>query len=364
VSVGEVQVALKILTKVREQQPTLPLVLSTTTATGFQLAKRDVPANTEVIYSPVDFGSVVKRFLDTLRPSKIVLVEAEVWPNLLAEARKREIPVVLANARLSPRSARRYKRFRWLIEPIFSQLHSIYVQFPEDVEHWKSFGIAATRIHLLGSVKYDDRPASPKRVAEFRSLLESVWGPELPPTVLLASSFPGEELALLQAFQHAQVHAKLLLVPRHVERTADLIEELAKAGFAAVRRSQLPLPAPSSCQAVIVDTTGELRDWQYLPQAVVIGKSFLHKGGQNPVEAITAGTPVITGPHMDNFGSLMRQLLAVQGLQQVHTLTAAAGAVSDILKTSASAQASIAKARQALATHQGAAERTATALAS
>ncbi len=360
VSVGEVNVAAKLLLELRSEQPALPLVLSVGTTTGFLLAKNEVPVGVVVLYSPVDLRWVVRRFLNKLRPTKIVLIEAEVWPNLLALAAGRDVPVVLANARLSPRSFRRYLKLKVLIEPIFTQLAAVLVQYPEDVENWRSLGVAEDRIHLLGSVKYDDTQAVPSRLPEFRDLLAKIW-PTDPPKILLASSFPGEELGLLQALRKLGVKAKVLLVPRHVERTAALVAELAAAGFGVLRRSELTTAgsADADYDAVVVDTTGELRAWQYLPKAVVIGKSFLERGGQNPVEAIAAGTPVITGPHMRNFESLMKQLVACQGLRQVETLEAAAASVAEILENPEPAAAATERAREALRVHQGAARRTA-----
>src|ERR687887_165304 len=155
VSVGEVNIALKLANALRVLEPDLHCVLTTTTTTGFALANKNAPPWIEVLYTPLDYWPIMRRAFSTIRPTRIVLVEAEVWPNLVALAHERRIPTILANARLSPRSERRFRRFKFFVAPIFRQLKLVCVPSTEDAERWKHLGVASSRIHPVGNIKYD-----------------------------------------------------------------------------------------------------------------------------------------------------------------------------------------------------------------
>src|SRR6266480_372922 len=155
VSVGEVAIAFKLAAQLRAIQPDLFCVLTTTTTTGFAFANKDAPPWIEVMYSPLDFWPVMRRAFSVIRPARIVLVEAEIWPNLAAEAHARRIPLALVNARLSPRSERRFRRFQFLVAPTFRLLDLVCVQEPEDVDRWHRLGVERSRIKYTGSIKYD-----------------------------------------------------------------------------------------------------------------------------------------------------------------------------------------------------------------
>jgi 3-deoxy-D-manno-octulosonic-acid transferase len=355
VSVGEVGVARKLIKEILKREPTRRIVLSTTTSTGHAVATKDAPHQLTVIYSPLDFLWIVRRVLRLVNPEILIFVEAEVWPNLTCLAKRRGVRLALANARLSPRSGRRYAKFRWFVEPIFSLLDVVMVQFPEGVERWRQIGAREESIVLTGSVKYDEPTAKVGRSAEFRELLLGLWGPSWGPVLLGASTFPGEEKMLAEVMQNLRdefPQLKLILVPRHVERSAEILGEMEPLGLRAVRRSQLP--TDQVADVLLVDTTGELRDWQQLPQVVVIGKSFLAKGGQNPVEAIAAGTPVITGPSMENFALVMKLLLDAGAVVQLAEASALTEAVRQLLLNPESARAATEGGRKALEGHHGA----------
>src|SRR2546421_4217135 len=155
VSVGEVRIALKLARQIRILKPSVHCVLTTTTTTGFAFANQNAPDWVEVMYSPLDFWPIMRRAFATIGPKAIVLVEAEVWPNLVAEAQNRKIPIVLVNARLSPRSEKRFRMFRYFVSPIFQMLDAVCVQNLEDVERWNALGLEANKIHHVGSIKYD-----------------------------------------------------------------------------------------------------------------------------------------------------------------------------------------------------------------
>src|SRR5207244_4041833 len=155
VSVGEVVIALKLAEQLRTLRPSLKCVLTTTTTTGHALAQKSAPNWMDVLYAPLDFWPVMRRAFRVIAPQRIILIEAEVWPNLVAEAKKREVPVVLANARLSPRSERRFRRFRFFVTPTFRQLNLVCVPSSEDEERWKTLGVKPPQIHAVGNIKYD-----------------------------------------------------------------------------------------------------------------------------------------------------------------------------------------------------------------
>jgi 3-deoxy-D-manno-octulosonic-acid transferase len=366
VSVGEVLVAAKFIAAVRTCQPGAPLVLSTTTTTGHAVAVRELPADVPVIYNPVDLPGAVRRTFDAVRPGRLVLVEAEVWPNLLHAAHESGLEVALINARLSPRSERRYRAARALVAPLLGQLDQVLVPEPEDVDRWSAIGVRADRLTVTGSLKhdYEGLPDDP-RTGTFAALIAALWGAPAPPVLMAASTHPGEESLLARVFlelRSALPSLRLLVVPRHVERSAAIATELTALGLAVVRRSRLgdlDQPAAAAADVLLIDTTGELRAWQPLAGAVVIGKSFLSHGGQNPVEALMAGRPVITGPHMENFAPLMRSLRAHEAVIQVPDAAALPSTLTAVLNSPDQAARLAANARTALAPHQGAARRTA-----
>jgi 3-deoxy-D-manno-octulosonic-acid transferase len=367
VSVGEVNVARKLIAERLKAAPGDPVVLSVTTSTGYAVAVKDAPEALTVIYSPVDLLPVPGRLLEMIRPVVLVLVEAEVWPNLVWGARKRGIPVVLANARLSPRSERRYGKVRALVEPVFGLLTRVLVQDASDAARWASIGVPEERIVLSGSVKYDLAGAvREERVPEFRGILERVWGPGHP-VILAASTHGGEEAALVEALRpvlEAIPEVRLAVAPRHAERRGEVVAAVEATGGRAVLRTRVEEEVEEGGMppVLVIDSTGELRDWQALATVVVMGKSFLSRGGQNPAEAIAAGVPVICGPHMENFTPLIQLLLGAGGITQVEGMEVLAGAVMEVMRAPEEARAVAERGRRALEQHRGATRRSVVAI--
>lgn len=308
VSVGETMLALKLIREWLTQDPEQKFVLATGTATGHAVATSAALPNIRVTYSPLDFPAMVRRYLNRFEPSQVVLIEAEAWPHLLLTCWKRSIPVRLVNARMSPRSARRFRKFSNWLQPIYSTLDAVAIQEPEDAQIWQELGVAPTKIHDTGSLKFDPNSGvRPTRRQEFQQLLD-IFGTDRP-IVLAASTHAGEDSWIATAIRHATPNALPVIVPRHAERRAEVTTALENAGFEVVLRSN-PKPVKDPCKAcLVIDTTGELRDWTAHANVVIIGKSFLSIGGQNPCEAILAGKPVIVGPHMENFQPLTRRLI-------------------------------------------------------
>jgi len=310
VSVGETMIAVKLLRAWQAREPGKRFVLAVGTATGHAVAVEAALPGVRVTYAPVDFRLCVNRYLSRFEPSQIVLVEGEMWPHLMLACRKRGIPVQLVNARMSPRSERRYRKLAAVVKPIFGLLDLVAAQEPADRDRWQALGVARDKVEVTGSSKFDPGAAAkPARRPEFSAMLDAVGSGR--PVVLAASTHPGEEAWLGKVVQEAG--ALFAVVPRHAERRAEVRADLEKEGFEVVLRSTFRPPVDPSGACLVIDSTGELRDWTAHATVVVIGKSILGTGGQNPAEAIIARRPVLFGPHMENFEPLVSSLVAAGG---------------------------------------------------
>jgi 3-deoxy-D-manno-octulosonic-acid transferase len=313
VSVGEAMLALKLIREWHATEPGRRFVLATGTATGHAVATAAEIPGLRVTYSPLDFPSMVRRYLDRFEPTQIVLLEGEAWPHLLLECQRRGIPVRLVNARMSPRSARRFRKFAATLRPIYQLLATVAIQEPEDAAIWEILGIDRENIHATGSLKFDpgSSKARPQHRDAFQHMLDA-FGPGRP-VILAASTHAGEDALIARAIQEADPTALAVLVPRHAERRGEVQADLQRAGFKVVFRSKFPSSPIAADACFVIDSTGELRDWTAHADVVIIGKSFLSTGGQNPCEAILAEKPVVFGPHMENFQPLGERLVASGG---------------------------------------------------
>jgi len=373
VSVGEVMIALKLIQQLRTLEPDVHCVLTTTTTTGFALANENALPRIEVMYTPLDFWPVMRRAFSVIRPARIVLVEAEIWPNLAAEAHARRIPLVLVNARLSPRSERRFRRFRFLVAPTFRLLDLVCVQEPEDVDRWHRLGVERSRIKYTGSIKYDPADfdytaeaqgpggvvaTSPRYVLPVLSLER--------PVLFGGSTHRGEEEILTKAFLNLRQKFPslcLFIAPRHVERVQQIQGQLEALSLDVRVASRVAGDNEAKADCVLLDRTGELQRWYSIATVVFIGKSLTAHGGQNPVEPILAGKPVIFGPHMENFARLAKTLVAKNGAIQVSDIDSLERAVDNLLRDSETRQRLVQSAREVLNQHRGATARAAALIA-
>ncbi len=306
VSVGEVFIALKFI---REWCKTHsePVILSTSTATGHQVARDAALPQVRPLYSPLDVPGLPGRCLKRFAPKAVVLIEAELWPNFAESCHRLRIPMVMVNARLSPRSEGRYAKVRGITRLLFERLSALGAQNEIDKARFARIGVKPEIITAPGSIKFDVMGDAPQSLRDdFRAILDTLRGSR--PTVLAASTHAGEEALIATAIRKAGAFP--LIVPRHAERRNQVMADLNAAGFTPLLRTtgEIPAEIPENI-CYVADTTGELRDWTALADAVVIGKSFLASGGQNPVEAIAARKPVIIGPDMTNFADLVTLLM-------------------------------------------------------
>lgn len=359
VSVGEVMIALKLAAQMKRAEPALRVALTTTTTTGRALALRQAPDWIEVFYTPLDFWPIMRHAFAVIRPTRIILVEAEVWPNLTALAHARKIPLALVNARLSPRSEGRFRRFNFFVRPYFRKLDLVCVQESEDVARWESLGARAERIHPVGSIKYDpENVTSHSQVP--RAALQSLGVDLNRPILLAGSTHRGEEEIMGRVFLELRRDFRelfLIIAPRHVERVPEIINQLRDLGLAATRRSLVGSGA-AAADCLLLDTTGELRDWYSVATVVFMGKSLTARGGQNPVEVILADRPVVFGPHMENFANLSRVLVAAGGALQPDDIAGLTNALRELLGDERKRERLVRQARTVLDPHRGATERT------
>jgi len=360
ISVGETFLAMKLAREIHALAPAQRIALSVTTSTGFAVAQPHAGDWLEVIYNPLDAPWIVRRALGLVRPTRLLFIEA-VWPNLLAGVSRRGIPVAFV-PRLSPRSEARFRRFRALTGPLFRMVDLMAAPEPEDIARWTSLGVREDRIQITGNPKFDYSAGDGNRVAEFRAFLQQCGVPDEAPILLAGSTFAGEERIVAEVFRELRAEFPdlfLILVPRHVERTDAVLAELRPLGVRLARRTAAP---ESGADALIVDTTGELRDWYSLATVVFIGKSLTSKGGQNPVEAVMAGKPVVFGPHMENFQPIVSRWLAADAAIEVPDASELRKQVALLLKDGDRRAELSDRARKIASMHEGATLRTARAV--
>lgn len=358
VSVGEVAVARLLLAELRRRHPEIPIVLSATTATGLSLATGQQQADTVVPF-PLDLPGPVRRVLDAARPRLVVLVETELWPEMLAACGERGVPVAIINARVSDRSFRGYRMLRPLLASLLQPVTMALAQEQQDAARLAAIGLPADRIQVLGNLKFDVGPprTAPQVVAEVRRLAAGRS------VVVAGSTKEGEEIQVLRAIrrQLARERIFLLLAPRHPERAGAVLELAAANGFSAERRTLLAAASPG-CEVLVLDTVGELAALYELAQVAFVGGSLVPTGGQNPIEAARFAVPVLTGPHFRNFTAVYRRFFEVGGARMVRNESELAGALAEWLSNPDAARRTGEAGRRLLEANAGAAARTVTAL--
>ena len=360
VSVGEVLALVPLVARFRARFPGVPVVISASTTTGLTTAHDRFP-DLPVFAFPLDWSWAVRRSLDTVNPRLIVLAESELWPNFLAEAKRRGVPVVVVNARLSPRSYRRYAMLgrvgRWLL----TQVDHFAVQSPVYAEQLSRLGVPPGRLSVTGSIKYDgvcgDRD-NPKT-----SQLRRLFGLRATdPVIVFGSTQAPEEALALRAFTQLQRQCpdlRMLIVPRHPERFEQVALLLAESGLPFVRRSQLRQPLDRCPPLVLVDTVGELAAvWGLACIAFVGGSLDGKRGGQNLIEPAAYGAAVVVGPHTWNFRDVVTRFTQAGALRVVHTGDELTATLSRWLADPIERLRIAETARQLVLSGQGATERT------
>jgi 3-deoxy-D-manno-octulosonic-acid transferase len=351
VSVGETRAAGPLIARLRDCYPDRRILLTQTTATGRATAQSLYGDSVTLAWLPWDLPWSQHAFLRAWRPDVGILMETELWPNLIAECRLAGVPLVLANARLSERSARRYARLSSLAGAMLQSLSGIAAQTNADAERLRALG--ARNVTVAGNLKFDQSPP-PDQLA-----LGARWRAALGTrhVALLASTREGEEAMLLPALQACLADDVLIaLVPRHPQRFDEVARLVAGRGMTLVRRSAGTLPGADD-RVWLGDSMGELFAWYALADLAVIGGSWLPLGGQNLIEACAAGCPVIIGPHTFNFAQAAEDALAAGAARRAGNADEMAAATCRLLADPASLKLMSDAGRAFAASHRGATER-------
>ena len=318
VSVGEVLTARPLISDLKRRYPNLRMFLSTTTMAGQQLARRSVQDVDAVFYFPFDLGFVVRRTLDLVRPKLFIMMETEIWPNLLRECRARGVKTAVVNGRLSARSFPRYRMIRPMMRRVLDDIDKFLVQSEESARRFIDLGADPSRVVVTGSLKFDSLDASPaaQAGAAARTLRGGVEGRARDrvlryfrvaasrPVIVSGSTMKGEELAVLRAFRRvrtASPNTLLVLAPRNPERFGEAEQLARQEGWKVAKRSDLAVDAEPRVDVVVLDTIGELATIYQIATVVFVGGSLVATGGHNVLEPAVFGKPIVFGPHMENF---------------------------------------------------------------
>ena len=309
VSVGELLAVAPLVQRMLQEWPDKAVLITNTTPTGSEQTQKLFGDRVEHTWFPFDIPLVTGAFLRHWAPQLIVMVETEIWPNLMVSAREQGIPVALVNARLSARSARGYARFGQFTRETLRDFSLIAAQSKSDDRRFRRIGADPEAMHVVGSIKFDIDLAARRGELD---VIKSELGSEIKsrPLWAAASTHPGEEQLVIDAYQALSQRGfktRLLIAPRHTNRTADIIKLLEKTGLSYQRRSE-KAAINRDTDVLIVDTLGELSAFLGLADAAFIGGSLVPRGGHNPIEAAAWGCAVITGPHVINFAAIVRDM--------------------------------------------------------
>jgi 3-deoxy-D-manno-octulosonic-acid transferase len=360
VSLGETRAAEPLIAALREREPGLRLLLTHGTATGRAAGRALLRDGDLACWQPWDTPGAVRRFLARHRPAAGVVMETEVWPVLLHEARRAGVPMLLANARLSEKSARRGRRFAALLHPALGRFDAVLAQTEADAARLRASG--GCGVQVLGNLKFDIA------VRDGLAARGSAWKAALGrPVVLAAVTREGEEAPLLAAWRAAAPGpALLVIVPRHPQRFDAVAALVTGAGCTLARRSAFADGAPAAdalrAEVWLGDSLGEMPAWYTMADVALLGGSFAPLGGQNLIEAAACGCPLLMGPHTFNFAQAADGALQTGAARRVGDLATAVAQALALLHDSAARQAMAAAGRAFSAAHRGAAARMADAV--
>ncbi len=338
VSVGEALVAARLCQALKDAMPSVKVVISTTTRTGNEMARKNAVRADGIFYYPIDIRSVVRKVLKAVDPSAYVIIETELWPNMLEEASAMGIPVILANGRISDRSFAGYKKLGFITRKMLSCFSTLCVQTPRDAGKLRELGCGTHKIRVTGNIKFD-------------GAISSVKDPEVEKTerffasgkkVIVAGSthFP-EESGIIDEFVRfsgASRGMKLIIAPRHVERKEAIKVYVESSGLKCCFFSELSgekCHEMSSADVMIVDTIGHLKDLYSLADVVFIGGSMVKKGGQNPIEAARWGKAIVFGPDMSNFSEVARDFVGGGAALVANDFKRLGGIIEDLMANDA-----------------------------
>lgn len=313
VSVGETIAAIPLIKALQQKYPQLPITVTTMTPTGSERVKTLLKDSVSHVYLPYDLPGAIKRFLKTTKPKIVIIMETELWPNLISQCYKQKIPLIIANARLSERSAARYGKLGKAVKQIFSKISMVAAQNQHDGERFVSLGLPTDHLAITGSIKFDINLSNEQR--QKINQLKQQWQLNRP-VLIAASTHNGEDEIILTAFKKLLLkHTNLLLilVPRHPERFKTVEKLISDSGFNYLKRSTNQIPTEQT-QIVLGDTMGELLELYAMADIAFVGGSLVKQGGHNPLEPALHHIAIITGEYFFNFQVICEQLIEAQGM--------------------------------------------------
>lgn len=320
VSVGEAKIAFKLISEIPEKS----CILAVTTSSGYHVAKAELPPNVHLIYSPIDVLPILQHVFAKLEPRKVVMIDSEIWPNLFLHLKKKDIPLVIANGRLSDNSFKRFTKFKSIIQPLLQSIHAVSVDTELQAQRWKGIGIQ--QVHAVGSLKFEQHQVDQLELGSQKATKE-LWAPNQK-IILLASTHTGEELWIYKHLEALHKDYAFAICPRHIERTAEIVAEFENENYSVSRLTD----TVKSNSVLIINKNGELLKWMAVADLVIIGKSFLKEGGQNPFESMSLGIPTICGPNMQNFEPLISECHEKEALIKLREKEQLSSAVQTILQ--------------------------------
>lgn len=330
VSVGETIAAAPLIKKLLAEYPDYSLLITTTTPTGSAQLKRLFGEQVEHVYFPYDLPDVIHRFFHRAQPDILIVMETELWPNLYSKCAQQKIPVLVANARLSPRSLAGYAKISGVIRAVLGNISIIAPQSEADAERFKRLGADKKQIHICGNIKFDLQiPVEAKETGE---ALKRKFGNR--PVWIAASTHDGEDAQILSAHRNILGQlpdALLILVPRHPERFNEVARLCQEEKFSMTRRSRNDYP-DANTQVYLGDTMGELLQLYAAADVAFVAGSLVPTGGHNPLEPAALGLPVLTGPHVFNFAEIVDALQVKNAMNLIHSSRELAERVTQLLQ--------------------------------
>ena len=357
VSVGETLAAVPLVKALQEKYPERRLLITCMTPTGSERITAAFGDSVDHSYAPYDTPGAVARFLKRVQPKMLIIMETELWPNTVAACYKRQIPVILANGRLSEKSARGYARVSKLSGPMVAQLSAVAAQHGDDGGRFTALGLPAEKLHITGNIKFDLELNAQIRLSA--EALRQQWdGTNQRPILLAASTHRGEDEIILQAFsliKQSVNNALLVLVPRHPERFNQVGDLCLDAGYSLARRSNND--STDNADILLGDTMGELMTFFGACDIAFVGGSLVANGGHNMIEPAAWGKPTLSGLSVFNFAEVSRLLAEAGGLSLVEDAAALAESVIELMKNPEQDQQMGLSAQQVAEANRGALER-------
>lgn len=354
VSVGEVMAVVDLVRMIQERAPTDKIIISTVTQTGQALAKQKFQDVT-VIYAPLDFSWVVRRYVKLIDPGLYIAAETEIWPNLYQHLKQRHTPIIQVNGRISDKAFKGYQKFRPFMRPALDAVSVFCMQSQTDAERIIALGAVPERVQVVGNLKFDKSYSAISVSKEdwFFSAQEMIF--------VAGSTHPGEEQIMLDAYKELLTEfpsLRLVIAPRHIERISEIEAMINENGYSTVRFSQCVKNADETKPVILVDTIGDLCKLYAIADVVFVGKTFTRKGGQNMIEPLFFGKPTFVGPNTQNFKSVVDILSREKVLCVVRSPATLSQPMKEVLRSPAKKREWQERTRRVIEKYQGATVKT------